>query len=80
MNQIEDSGSKSMDEEALDRIIRFSCKASIKAGEELTEIQLRTLLSQLEGCSNPYSCPHGRPTLIQLSVADLEKKFKRSGW
>ena len=80
LNQIEDSGSKSMDEEALDRIIRFSCKASIKAGEELTEIQLRTLLSQLEGCSNPYSCPHGRPTLIQLSVADLEKKFKRSGW
>jgi len=80
LNQIEDSGSKVMDEEELDRIIRFSCKASIKAGEELTEIQLKTLLSQLEGCTNPYSCPHGRPTLIQLSVADLEKKFKRSGW
>ncbi len=80
LNQIESSGAKVIDDEVLDRIIRFSCKASIKAGEELTTIQLKTLLGQLEGCSNPYSCPHGRPTLIQLSIADLEKKFKRSGW
>lgn len=63
-----------------DRIIRFACRASVKAGDELTIPQLKLILVDLAACENPYTCPHGRPTIIELSLGDLEKKFKRSGW
>ncbi len=59
------------------RIIRFSCRASVKAGQELTKPQMNTLLDNLLLTKNPYTCPHGRPTMILFSVADMEKKFKR---
>ncbi len=80
INELLASKSTSMDEEIESRIVRFSCRASIKAGEELTRPQMQKLLQQLEEVKNPYSCPHGRPTLINLSIADFEKKFKRTGW
>jgi len=41
---------------------------------------MKELLKDLGTCENPYSCPHGRPTIIGLSVSELERKFKRSGW
>jgi DNA mismatch repair protein MutL len=62
------------------RIVRFSCRASVKAGDELTKDELYKLIEKLEKCDNPFSCPHGRPTTINLSIAELEKKFKRTGW
>ena len=63
-----------------EKIIKYACRASIKAGDELTRTEMKQLLEQLEQTNNPYSCPHGRPTVIQLTNADLEKKFKRTGW
>jgi DNA mismatch repair protein MutL len=60
-----------------ERIIRFACRASIKAGDELTAFQMRELLVKLELCDNPFTCPHGRPTIINFTIGDLEKKFKR---
>jgi len=63
-----------------ERIIKFSCRASVKAGAELTRDEIRDLLKRLGECENPYSCPHGRPTIIRLSIGELEKKFKRTGW
>lgn len=67
-------------QEIEERIIRFSCRASIKAGDELTTFQINQLLDKLEKCDNPFTCPHGRPTIINFSTSDLEKKFKRTGW
>jgi DNA mismatch repair protein MutL len=72
--------SKIIDSEIEERIIRFACRASVKAGDELTSVQMKELLKDLGNCENPYSCPHGRPTIISLSVADLERRFKRTGW
>jgi len=69
-----------IDQEIEDRIIRMSCRASIKAGDELSFSQMKELIEELGRAENPYSCPHGRPTIIQLTQADLEKKFKRTGW
>ena len=60
-----------------ERIIRFACRASIKAGDELTPFEMRELLRKLGECNNPFTCPHGRPTVINFSIGDLEKKFKR---
>ena len=43
----------------------------------LTQAQVEDLMRQLLECENPYNCPHGRPTIIKISRADLEKKFSR---
>ncbi len=56
---------------------QISCKASIKANHRIGLEEVQSLLKQLEECKNPYTCPHGRPTLIKLTVSDIEKMFER---
>lgn len=80
INELSGIRSKIIDEDIEERIIRMSCRASVKAGDELTLPQMQKLLKDLELCENPYSCPHGRPTIINLTISELEKKFKRTGW
>ena len=80
INELVNLKGKIVDKEIEERIIRFACRASVKAGEELTSVEMRQLIENLGKTDNPYSCPHGRPTLISFSIADLEKKFKRTGW
>ena len=57
--------------------IMMSCKRSIKANHYLSEEEAISLLDQLPQAENPYNCPHGRPTLVQITTRDLEKMFKR---
>ena len=57
--------------------ILCSCKASIKANQSLTLLEIESLLDRLSGCHNPYTCPHGRPIVVSFSTYDLEKLFKR---
>ena len=52
-------------------------KKSVRVYDPLTPPQLQALSERLAQCENPFSCPHGRPTLIQHSFSDLEKQFKR---
>ena len=62
----------------LDNLAKIiSCKASIKANMNILEIEVRSLLSMLDKCKNPYTCPHGRPTIISFSKYEIEKLFKR---
>lgn len=62
------------------RIIARICKkAAVKAGQTLSPDEQRTLLLNLEACSSPRACPHGRPTMIHLSVDLLERQFGRKG-
>ncbi len=62
------------------RIIARVCKrAAVKAGQTLSPDEQRALLSDLEGCVSPRTCPHGRPTMIHLSVDLLERQFGRKG-
>jgi len=65
------------DKKEKDLIIMISCKGAIKANDRLTEIESRKLLEELERTAYPYTCPHGRPTIISMSKYELEKKFKR---
>jgi DNA mismatch repair protein MutL len=58
-------------------IYTMACKGAIKAGDKLTLSEMNKLIDDLRRCKNPYSCPHGRPTLIRMSYDDLEKKFRR---
>jgi DNA mismatch repair protein MutL len=60
-----------------DKIATTVCRHAVKARDPLTGEELRALLDQLHRCELPYTCPHGRPTMIQISHAELEKKFGR---
>lgn len=55
----------------------YSCKAAIKAGDSLTEDEMRTLIHQLFQCEHPYHCPHGRPVIVNLTLEELHKRFER---
>ncbi len=60
-------------------IARVCKKAAVKAGQVLSPEESKQLLLDLEKCQSPRTCPHGRPTMIHLSVGLLEKKFGRTG-
>jgi DNA mismatch repair protein MutL len=55
----------------------LACKHSIKANQHLSDSEIRTLLADLSACENPFTCPHGRPTVIHFSVREVEKMFQR---
>lgn len=55
----------------------IACKAAIKAGKKLTRKEMLNLINQLFACQMPYFCPHGRPLILKMPLADFEKKFKR---
>jgi DNA mismatch repair protein MutL len=62
------------------RIIARVCKrAAVKAGQALSPEEQKALLNDLEACQSPRTCPHGRPTMIHLSVDLLERQFGRKG-
>ncbi|MFC2010352.1 DNA mismatch repair endonuclease MutL [Chloroflexota bacterium] len=57
--------------------ISFACHGAVKAGQVMTDDEMRELLRQLEQTATPNTCPHGRPTIIRLSSSQLEKEFHR---
>lgn len=62
------------------RVARRVCKqAAIKAGQTLTRQEMDELIRQLEACTAPRTCPHGRPTMIHLSAMQLAQEFGRLG-
>lgn len=58
---------------------RVCKRLAVKGGQTLTTEEQRALLNDLEACNSPRTCPHGRPTMIHLSVDNLERQFGRRG-
>jgi DNA mismatch repair protein MutL len=58
-------------------LMLMACHGAIRANQQLSGEQIKTLLNQLDRCDNPFHCPHGRPTQIKWSLSFLEKSFKR---
>jgi len=56
----------------------IACKAAIKAGDPLDQREMNALLDQLFACKTPFFCPHGRPTVIRMTLEELDRKFERS--
>lgn len=56
---------------------KLSCKKSIKANTFILESEVKELINNLKQCQMPYTCPHGRPTLVKISTYEIEKMFKR---
>lgn len=55
----------------------FACGAAIKAGQKLSQEEMNALLNNLFSVKNPYTCPHGRPTLVRMSIDELSRRFLR---
>ena len=60
-----------------DVIAKTVCRHAVKANDPLSGRELDQLITDLRKCAMPYTCPHGRPTLIEMSLKELEKKFGR---
>jgi DNA mismatch repair protein MutL len=57
--------------------VSIACHGAVKAGQVLSDSEMRELVRELEQTSTPHTCPHGRPTMIHLNLSQLEKDFKR---
>jgi DNA mismatch repair protein MutL len=58
-------------------VASIACHGAIKAGQVLSESEMQELVRQLEQAANPHTCPHGRPTIIHLTRAQMEREFGR---
>ena len=59
-------------------IVKTVCRHAVKANDPLAGRELENLVEDLRRCSMPYTCPHGRPTLIEMNYRELERKFGRT--
>jgi DNA mismatch repair protein MutL len=63
----------------IDELLKmYACKAAIKAGTKLSGEEMESLADQLFATTLPYTCPHGRPTMLRVGIAELERRFARS--
>lgn len=62
-----------------DVVAKTVCRHAVKANDPLAGRELERLVEDLRRCTMPYTCPHGRPTLIEMGWRDLEKRFGRTG-
>jgi DNA mismatch repair protein MutL len=59
-------------------VAKTVCRHAVKANDPLSGPELENLVTDLRACAMPYTCPHGRPTLIEMNYRELEKKFGRA--
>ena len=59
------------------KIATMGCKAAVKGNQKITVQEVETLIDRLMSLKDPYTCPHGRPTIIKVTKAEMDRKFKR---
>lgn len=77
LDGLTEDGAGAGSESVYNRIATMSCKAAVKGNNRLSDREANELIDQLLGLENPYTCPHGRPTIVSVSKYEMEKKFKR---
>lgn len=77
IDTLRDKNLKSIYDTKLDALATMSCKAAVKGNNKLSLTEARELVEQMLSLENPFNCPHGRPTIIEMSKYEVEKKFKR---
>lgn len=65
------------DKRTADKIITRACKSAVKANDKLDAAEVSQLIRDLASAANPFSCPHGRPTIIKMTKREIEALFKR---
>lgn len=61
----------------LEKLASKACKSAVKARDVLYDMEIKRLLNDLSLCSNSFTCPHGRPVIVELTEREIEKMFKR---
>ncbi|MBZ9608226.1 DNA mismatch repair endonuclease MutL [Clostridium estertheticum] len=77
LDNLKNMGSGKTIEVKYNRIASMACKAAVKANNQLTELEMNKLIDDLRYIDEPFTCPHGRPTIIKVTLNELEKRFKR---
>lgn len=77
IDNLKNMGNGETSEVKYDRIAKLACRSAVKANDTLTKDEMKSLIDQLRYINDPFTCPHGRPTIIKFSLNELEKKFKR---
>jgi DNA mismatch repair protein MutL len=73
----EDGVTKDVDQKSLRAISFLACRSAVKAGDSLPKEERQSIVDQLEETKTKYTCPHGRPVKVEISLKELEKMFKR---
>ncbi len=60
-----------------EKFASMACKAAIKANDKIHSLEIDSLINQLSICKNPFTCPHGRPIIVEITKKEIEKMFKR---
>lgn len=77
IDNLKSMGSGETVEVKYDRIATAACKSAVKANNKLSVLEMNSLINELRFIDNPFTCPHGRPTIIKITLNELEKRFKR---
>ena len=79
ISEMGEAGEEKSLSERIERVIStMACHASIRASFELNTEKMESLLSELDECAFPHSCPHGRPVAHKLTFSEIERMFKRT--
>ncbi|WP_034440044.1 DNA mismatch repair endonuclease MutL [Clostridium ihumii] len=77
LENLKNMGNGSTVEVKYNKIASLACKAAVKANNKLSQIEMEKLIDDLRYMDDPFTCPHGRPTMIKMTLNEIEKKFKR---
>jgi DNA mismatch repair protein MutL len=77
LDNLKNMGSGNTVEIKYNRIASLACKAAVKANNVLSDLEMNKLINDLRYIEEPFTCPHGRPTIIKITLNELEKRFKR---
>lgn len=77
LDNLKNLGSGKTSEVKYHSIAKMACRSAIKANDALREVEIKSLLEQIRFLEDPFNCPHGRPTIIKVTLNELEKRFKR---
>ncbi|WP_102400799.1 DNA mismatch repair endonuclease MutL [Haloimpatiens massiliensis] len=77
LNNLKNMGSGQITQVKYNKIASMACKAAVKANDKLSVIEMQKLIEDLKSTREPFNCPHGRPTIIKVTLTELEKRFKR---
>lgn len=77
LDNLKNLGNGTKAEVKYEALAMAACKAAIKAKDRLSMEEMTALISSMDKLDNPFNCPHGRPTIVKISLLELEKRFKR---
>ncbi|MBU3182284.1 DNA mismatch repair endonuclease MutL [Clostridium psychrophilum] len=77
LDNLKNMGTGKTVEVKYNKVASLACKAAVKANNQLTEQEMAKLINDLRYIDEPFTCPHGRPTIIKITLNELEKRFKR---